>query len=83
MRKHVFCIHTKIVTKKWGGKTRETIFPETQISANKKCWEKKRLKKVRKHVFYIHTNIMTKNCWIKKCKTIFPETKEIVRAKNI
>ena len=26
----VFCIHTNIVTKKWGGKTRETIFPEKQ-----------------------------------------------------
>ena len=23
-------IHTNIVTKKWGEKTRETIFPETQ-----------------------------------------------------
>jgi len=29
VRKHVFYIHTKIVTKKWGGKTRETNFPET------------------------------------------------------
>ena len=29
VRKHVFYIHTNIVTKKWGGKTRETILPET------------------------------------------------------
>ena len=29
MRKNVFCIHTNIVTIKWGEKTRETIFPET------------------------------------------------------
>jgi len=29
VRKTFFYIHTKIVTKKWGGKTRETIFPET------------------------------------------------------
>ena len=26
--KTFFYIHTNIVTKKWGGKTRETIFPE-------------------------------------------------------
>jgi len=30
VRKHVFYILTKIVTKKGGEKTRETIFPETQ-----------------------------------------------------
>ena len=30
VRKTYFYIHTDIVTKKWGGKTRETIFPETQ-----------------------------------------------------
>ena len=29
MRKHVFYKHTNIVTKKWGEKTREIIFPET------------------------------------------------------
>ena len=29
VRKMVFYIQTNIVTKKWGGKTRETIFPET------------------------------------------------------
>jgi len=29
LRKNVFNIHTNIVTKKWGGKARETIFPET------------------------------------------------------
>ena len=30
VRKTFFYIHTNIVTKKCGGKTRETIFPETQ-----------------------------------------------------
>ena len=30
MRKTFFYIYTNIVTKKWGRKTRETIFPETQ-----------------------------------------------------
>ena len=29
VRKTFFYIPTNIVTKKWGGKTRETIFPET------------------------------------------------------
>ena len=29
LRKTFFYIHTNIVTKKWGEKTRETIFPET------------------------------------------------------
>ena len=29
LRKHVFYIHKNIGTKKWGEKTRETIFPET------------------------------------------------------
>jgi len=29
VRKNVFYSHTNIVTKKWGGKKRETIFPET------------------------------------------------------
>ena len=29
VRKKFFYIHTNIVTKKWGEKTRETIFPET------------------------------------------------------
>jgi len=29
VRKTFLYIHTNIVTKKWGGKTRETIFPET------------------------------------------------------
>ena len=29
LRKNVFNIHTNIVTKKWGGETRERIFPET------------------------------------------------------
>ena len=27
--KNVFFIHTNIVTKKWGNKTRKTIFPDT------------------------------------------------------
>ena len=30
VRKSFFYIHTNIVNKTWGEKTRETIFPETQ-----------------------------------------------------
>ena len=30
VRKSFFYIYTNIVNKKWGEKTRETIFPETQ-----------------------------------------------------
>ena len=35
VRKHVFYKHTNIVTKKWGEKTRENIFPKTRISRAK------------------------------------------------
>ena len=31
VRKHVFYENTNIVTKKWGGKTREKFFPETHV----------------------------------------------------
>ena len=41
VRKTFVYIHTNIVTKKWGGKTRETIFQKHKNSAFKKCWEKK------------------------------------------
>jgi len=60
-RKYVFYIHTNIVTKIWGEKKSETIFPETHEWFGQKCWEKNRRKKERKNVFYIHTNIVTKN----------------------
>ena len=43
-----------------GGKTRETIFPETHEWCEQKMLGKNRRKKVRKNVFYIHTNIVTK-----------------------
>ena len=31
LRKHVYYENTNIVTKKWGGKTRENFFPETHV----------------------------------------------------
>ena len=58
LRKNVFYIHTNIVTKKRGGKTRETNFQKYTNSASKKCKEKI-VGKVRKNVFYNHTNIVT------------------------
>ena len=36
VRKHVFNKHTNNVTKKWGKKTREIIFPETLEYREKK-----------------------------------------------
>jgi len=76
VRKNFFYIHTNIVTKKWGGKMRETIFPETLEWFEQKCWEKNRRKNVRKNFFYIHSNIVTKKWWGKRRETTFPETHE-------
>ena len=55
-------------------KSAKQFFQIHTNSANKKYWEKNRLKTVRKHVFYIHTNIVTKKWGNKTCETIFPET---------
>ena len=63
--KNVFYIHTNIVTKYGGKKTRETIFQKHKNNATKKCGEKKS-EKVRKSVFYIRTNTVIKNGWKKK-----------------
>ena len=38
--KNVFYIHTNIISKKWGEKTRETIFPETHIVRAKNVGKK-------------------------------------------
>jgi len=43
-------------------------------SADKKCWEINRRKKLRKKGFYIHTNIVSKKWGEKTLETIFPET---------
>ena len=40
VRKTFFYIHTKFVTKKWGEKPRETIFPETRIVREKNVGKK-------------------------------------------
>ena len=46
--KNVFYIHTKVVTKKIGKKTRKTIFPETYELCDKKMLGKTRRKKCQK-----------------------------------
>jgi len=46
VRKHVFYIHTNIVTKKRGKRTRETIFPETHQWCEQKMLGKNRRKRV-------------------------------------
>jgi len=50
------------MSKKWGGKTRETIFPETQQIVR----AKNRRKKIAKKLFCNRTNILTKNGYGKK-----------------
>jgi len=63
------------VTKKWGEKKGETIFPEKQEWCQQKMF-KKSSQKVRRHVFYIHTNIVNKKWGEKRGETIFPEKHE-------
>ena len=51
--KNVFYIHTKIVTKKWGEKTREKIFPEHTYSIRKNVGKQIFGKKCEKTFFRI------------------------------
>jgi len=62
--------------KKRGTKRAKQFFQKHTVSANKKCLEKNRRKKVRKTFFYIHTNIVTKKWGGKTRETIFPVTHE-------
>ena len=64
-----------------GGRTRETIFQETQYSANIKSWEEKRWKKVRTRFLYIQTNIVNKKCGGTNARINFSRNTRIVRAK--
>ena len=82
VRKTFFYIHTKIVTKKWGGgKRAKQVFQKYTNSARKKCLEKNRRKKGRKTFFYIHTNIVTKKLGEKTREIIFPERHELCEQK--
>jgi len=56
VRKHVFYIHTNIVTKKWGEKRAKQYFQKHTNSASKKVKEKNRFKNS-KNTFFIFTII--------------------------
>jgi len=51
-----FYQHTNMVTKKWGKKTREIIFPETHEYREKKRWKEIVWKKS-ENTFFINTRI--------------------------
>ena len=74
-RKTFFYIHTNIVTKTWGDKTREPIFTETHELCIQKMKGKKLSEKVRK-TFFIVTRIRYQKWGGKTCETIFPEKEE-------
>ena len=50
-------MHTNMVTKKWWGKTRETIFPETHQQSERKMLGKKSSQKSAKKRFFKFTRI--------------------------
>ena len=54
VRKLVFYKHTNIVTKKWGEKTREKIFPETHVYRDFYRWKKSSGKSAKTR-FFINT----------------------------
>ena len=51
-------------------------------SADKKCWEINRRRKLRKKGFYIHTNIVSKKWGEKTRKKFFPESHYIASFKR-
>jgi len=76
MQKTFFYLNTNIVTKKWtGGKTRETIFRETQYSATKKVGKKSSEKSAR-YVFLYSHEYSDQKMGGKTRETIFPEAHE-------
>ena len=68
--------------KKRGTKRAKQFF-QKHTSANKKCLEKNRRKKVQKTFFYIHTNIVTKKWGGKNSQNNFSKNTRIVGAKNV
>ena len=55
VRKHVFCIHTKIVTKKWGGKNARNNFSRnTPIVRAKNVGKKSSQKSAKTRFIYSH-----------------------------
>ena len=81
--KNVF-LFTQISLPKNGGEKRAKQFlKKHKNSANKKCWEKNRRKKVRKTFFYIHTNIVTKKWGQQNARNNFYRNTLIAPAKNV
>ena len=76
LRKNVFYIHTNIVSKKWRKKTRETIFPETQLQSELKMLGNKSSHKSAKRRFLYSYEYRDQKMGGKKRETIFPETLE-------
>ena len=77
VRKTFLYIHTNIVTKKWGEKKRETIFPETHDYCEQKMLGKKSSEKSEINVLlYSNKYRYEKNGVEKTRETIFPETQE-------
>ena len=76
MRKIVFYIHTKILTKKrWGKNARNNFSRNTRI-VGKKVFGKNRPKKCEKRFLYSHQYRDQKKGDKKMHETIFPETHE-------
>jgi len=81
VRINVFSIHTNIVSKKRGEKTRETIFPETQQIVRTKYVRKKSSgKSAKKSFLYLHEYRDLK--WGKNPRNNFYRNKPIVTAKK-
>ena len=79
--KNVFLYSHEYRELKMGGKTRETIFPETRIIRAKNVVEKNCRKKLRKTFFYIHTDIVTRKWGEKNSRNNFSRNTRIVREK--
>ena len=70
--KNVFCIHTNIVTKKWGGKNAQNNISETQKLCYQKMLGKKLSEKIAKKVFlYSHEYRDQKMGGTKRAKQFF------------
>jgi len=82
--KNVFLFSHKYRYQKMGGEKRaKQFFQKHKNSANKKCWEKNRRKKVRRTFYYIHTNIVTKKWGQQNARNNFSRNTLIVGAKNV
>ena len=76
MRKHVFYIHTNIVTKKWGEKTRDTNFNRNIRIVRKNVGKKSSKKKCENKFFKFTRLYCDQKMGGKKHETIFPEKHE-------